>query len=93
MKHKLTTTFTVTPDVKEGTETNVLLGLLPHQWSHLTANSPQPNGYKYSSIRGEIKTLDSNSFVVENTFKGILPTLPYLDNYSSGFDPALLKTK
>ena len=90
---KLTTTFTVTPDVKEGTETNVLLGLLPHQWSHLTANSPQPNGYKYSSIRGEIKTLDSNSFVVENTFKGILPTLPYLDNYSSGFDPALLKNK
>jgi len=90
---KLTTTFTVTPDVKEGTGTNVLQGLLPHQWSHLASSSSQPNGYKYSSIRGDIKTLDGNSFVVENSFKGILSTLPYVDNYSTGFDPALLKNK
>lgn len=90
---KLTTTFAVATDVKEGTETNVILGLLPHQWAHLSGASPQPTGYAYSSIRGEIKTLDSNTFIVENTFKGILPTLPYLDNYSEGFNPAKLDTK
>ncbi len=90
---KLTTTFTVTTDVKEGTASTVLLGLLPHQWVHLATTSAQPNGYTYSSIRGEIKTLDGNTFIVENTFKGILPTLPYLDNYSSGFSPAALDDK
>ena len=90
---KLTTTFNVTTAVKEGIQTNVLLGLLPHQWSHLSSGSAQPNAYNYSSIRGEIKTLDGNMFTVENTFKGILPTLPYLDNYSAGFDPAKLDSK
>ncbi|MGV3460126.1 MAG: glycosyl hydrolase [Flavobacterium sp.] len=90
---KLTTTFTVATDVKEGTGTSVLLGLLPHQWAHLSSASAQPSLYNYTSIRGEIKTLASNTFIVENTFKGILPTLPYLDNYSNGFNPALLDSK
>ncbi|WP_162926881.1 glycosyl hydrolase [Flavobacterium psychrotrophum] len=90
---KLTTIFNVTTAVKEGTETNVLLGLLPHQWAHLASGSAQPAGYSYSSIRGELKTLNGNTFTVENTFKGILPTLPYLDNYSPGFNPAVLGNK
>ena len=90
---KITTTFTVTTDVKEGTDTNVLLGLLPHQWNNLTAGSPTPNEYSYDVVRGELKTMDGNSFTVENTFKGILPTLPYLDNYSPGFSPAELDSK
>ena len=90
---KLTTVFNVTTDVKEGTETNVLLGLLPHQWANLAPGSAQPNAYSYGSIRGQIKTLDGNTFTVQNTFKGILPTLPYLDNYSAGFNPAKLDAK
>ena len=90
---KLSTTFTVTPDVKEGTASTVLQGLLPHQWAHLAPGSPQPNGYSYTSVRGELKTLDGNSFTVENTFKGILPTLPYLNNYSQGFNPGALNDK
>jgi len=90
---KLTTTFAVATDVKEGTETKVLLGLLPHQWAHLSSASPQPTGQSYNSIRGELKTLAGNTFAVENTFKGILPTLPYLDNYSEGFNPAKLESK
>jgi len=87
------TDFLVETDVKEGAETNMLLGLLPHQWSNLTADSPTPNGTSYSAVRGELKMLDGNSFSVENTFKGILPTLPYLDNYSNGFSPADLASK
>ncbi len=90
---KITTTFNVTTSVKEGTHTNVLLGLLPHQWANLASGSAAPNGYNYSSIRGEIKTLEGNSFSVENTFRGILPTLPYVDNYSEGFNPADLDSK
>ena len=72
---KLTTNFEVTTDVKEGTHTNMLLGLLPHQWYNLTSNSPVPSSYSYSSVRGELKMLEGNSFTVENTFKGILPTI------------------
>lgn len=90
---KVSTTFSVTTDVKEGTETNMLLGLLPHQWSHLASGSPIPDTYIYSSIRGELKMLEGNTFSVENTFKGILPTLPYLANYSIGFNPSELETK
>src|SRR5690606_2470643 len=90
---KVTTVFNVTTNVKEGTETNVLLGLLPHQWAHLAPGSAQANGLAYSSIRGEIKTLDGNTFTVEHQFKGILPTMPYLNNHSAGFNPADLDAK
>ncbi len=87
---KVTTTFTVSTSIKEGSNTNMLLGLLPHQWSHLAAASPIPDKYSYAGVRGEIKTLEGNTFSVENTFKGILPTMPYLANYSDGFSPAEL---
>ena len=87
------TDFNVQTDVKEGTETNMLLGLLPHQWAHLAPGSPAPDKYSYAIIRGEMKTMAGNSFSVENTFHGILPTLPYVDNYSSGFTPTALTEK
>jgi len=87
------TDFNVQTEVKEGAETNMLLGLLPHQWAHLAADSPVPDKYSYAIIRGEMKTLAGNSFSVENTFHGILPTLPYVDNYSNGFSPGELNSK
>ncbi len=90
---KVTTTFTVSTDVKEGTNTNMLLGLLTHQWANLSSNSATPNGYSYDNVRGEIKTLDGNSFVVENTFKGILPTLPNLVQNSASFSLSDLNNK
>ena len=90
---KLTTVFTVATDVKEGIETNILIGLLPHQWANLSSTSAQADKYSYASVRGEIKTLAGNTFSVENTYKGILPTLPYLANYSESFSPADLENK
>jgi len=87
------TDFTVQTEVKEGTETNMLLGLLPHQWAHLSADSPVPDKYSYAIVRGEMKTMAGNSFSVVNTFHGILPTLPYVDNYSAGFTPTALTEK
>jgi len=89
----LRTDFAVETEVKEGSETNMLLGLLPHQWANLASGSPQPDKYSYTSVRGELKTLAGNTFSVENTYKGILPTLPYLANYSDGFSPADLGAK
>ena len=81
------TDFLVETEVKEGTFSNMLLGLLPHHWANLSSDSPYPQEYSYETIRGEMKTLDGNTFSVENTFHGILPTLPYLDYYSEGFSP------
>ncbi|MBS4062995.1 MAG: carbohydrate-binding protein [Chitinophagaceae bacterium] len=89
----LQSTFTVTTDVKEGSGSTVLLGLLPHQWAHLGAGSPQPGSYAYRTARGVMKMLASNSFIVENKFKGVLSALPLMAKYSSGFDPAALNSK
>lgn len=87
------TDFNVQTEVKEGVENKILIGLLPHQWANLAPNSAVPNQYSYASIRGEIKTLAGNTFSVENTFKGILPTLPYVNNYSQSFNPTALTEK
>ena len=81
------TEFLVETEVKEGTFSTMLLGLLPHQWANIADDSPYPEEYSYQTIRGEMKTLDGNTFSVENTFHGILPTLPYLDFYSEGYSP------
>ena len=87
------TDFVVSTEIKEGVETEMLLGLLPHQWDNLASGSAVPNEYSYSGVRGEIKTLAGNSFSVENTYRGILPTMPYLANYSEGFSPSELEAK
>ncbi|MDR0681083.1 MAG: T9SS type A sorting domain-containing protein [Dysgonamonadaceae bacterium] len=87
------TDFAVQTEVKEGTEANVLLGLYPHQWANLAPDSPIPDKYTYPSVRGEIKTLAGNYFSVENTFHGILPTLPYVHAQSVGFDADQLAGK
>ncbi|MDR1592200.1 MAG: T9SS type A sorting domain-containing protein [Prevotellaceae bacterium] len=87
------TDFQVAVDVKEGTGSTMLLGLLPHHWANLAAASPQPQGYSYPSIRGELKTVASNSFSVENKFHGVLPTLPFVDTLSVGFQLSTLNAK
>jgi len=87
------TDFSIQTEVKEGTETNMLIGLLPHQWAHLAAGSAMPDKYSYATVRGEMKTMAGNNFSVENTFHGVLPTLPYVDNYSQGFSPSALTAK
>ena len=91
----LTTQFVTSVDVKDGslTNTKILQGLLPHQWNNLALGSPTPNGYNYSSIRGQLKMLEGNTFTTENVFKGILPTLPYLAKNSAGFSPSDLHSK
>ena len=90
---KVVTDFLVETTAKEGSETTILQGLLPHQWANLSSISATPEGYSYEGVRGEIKTMEGNAFQVENTYKGILPTMPYLANYSEGFSPSELEEK
>ena len=90
---KVRSTYTVTTEVKEGDNTTFFQGLLPHQWAHLAADSATPTGPSYSTVRGEMKLLKGNSFSLENTFSGILPTLPNLAHYSESFDIAELASK
>ena len=89
----LKTQFNVSVSVKEGNNNTILQGLLPHQWYNLSQDSPIPDVDSYESIRGELKMLNGNFFEVENTFLGILPTLPYLANYSNTFSPSELEEK
>lgn len=90
---KVRTEFNIDIETKEGSNSEILIGLLPHQWDHLSDDSPQPDLYTYISVRGDIKTMSGNAFSVENTFKGILPNMPYLSNYSDGFNPGELAQK
>ena len=78
----LKTDFIVTTEIKEGDSSQMLLGVLPHQWANLSDDMQIENLYSYNSIRGEIKTIAANSFSTENVFNGILPTLPYLTESS-----------
>jgi len=87
------TEFTVEVDIKEGQYSNILQGLLPHQWNNLASDSPSPDGYSYETVRGELKTMSGNYFKTENQFIGILPTLPPLAHYSAGYNPAQLQNK
>lgn len=89
----LKTDFETEVVIKEGQETNILQGLLPHQWANLSPESPDPNLATYPTVRGELKVVASNTFSTENTFYGILPTLPYVDYCSEGFNPQELTQK
>ena len=87
------TDYIIEVDVKEGVYNNVLQGLLPHQWNNLSDESAYPDGYTYSSVRGELKMLDGNGFSTKIIFTGILPTLPSLGQYSQYYNPAELDNK
>lgn len=89
----LRTDFEILTEVKEGENNTILMGLLPHQWNNLNADLSGKFKYAYSSIRGEIRSYALNSFSTSYLFKGILPTLPYLNNYSAGFNPSMLDQK
>lgn len=89
----VTTTFDVQTEVKEGTDSLFLQGLLPHHWANLAPGSSVNTSHEYRTVRGDLKLMEGNSFTVENTFYGILPTLPNVNCRSLTYDPAKLKEK
>jgi endoglucanase Acf2 len=72
---QVTTSFSVTAVAKEGTNTNVLMALFPHQWTYAQAGVPSTS-YTYATPRGQMKVTAGNNFQTTMTFRGVLPTLP-----------------
>jgi endoglucanase Acf2 len=84
----LHTTFTVTTRAREGSESNALLALYPHQWKHLDR---ELGAASYPSPRGPMKLLAGNSFEIRLPFAGVLPVLPR--PFDPGFDAAELASQ
>ena len=72
------TTYSVTPDVKEGTSSDFLFGLLPHHWGNLKGSYSFESG-TYQTVRGELRMLGGREFKTSLQFHGVLPTLPEPD--------------
>lgn len=86
---RVTTTYTVVPDHKEGSGT-ALMGLLPHQWAHLDG-TPEWEAAGYSTVRGELKMLAADSFTTSLTFHGVLPTMPVVTVNDNGYSDEQLR--
>ncbi len=71
----LKTTYTSSTIVKEGTESQTLQALYPHQWKN-TGLGNINTSYTYSSPRGEMKVHKGNSFSTALINPGIIPTVP-----------------
>ena len=70
---KITSNYSVTTTVKRNGFTNqTFLCMLPHQWK----NSTDDNGSfaTYTSVRGDMKAIEGNSFKTVSDFAGLLPT-------------------
>jgi len=78
---QVTTTYSVTTQAQEGTQTGFLMALYPHQYAALqgTINT----SFTYPSSRGTLKVLQGASFTTVNTFPGVLPFLPNTGNFSN----------
>ena len=92
-KSTVTTNFSIHKRIHEGKDSNVLCGILPHHWSHSNDSNANYLNYTYSTVRGTLKMRASNHFSTINTFSGILPTLPFVDPLSAGFNPIALQQK
>src|SRR5262249_19791033 len=75
---QLTTTYSATTTIKEGTEGRPLMALYRHQWLNSAAVN---TSYAYTSPRGEMKVIRSNSFSTNMTFNGVLPSMPDMGTY------------
>lgn len=69
----LTSTFSIVPDIKEGSETGTIFAVFRHQWISM----PGPFlSYTYQSARGIMKVVSGPSFSTQMKFNGILTTMP-----------------
>ncbi|MET0417572.1 MAG: glycosyl hydrolase, partial [Actinoplanes sp.] len=84
----LSTTYAFTTTAREGTATQTVVSLYPHQWKALTGSTPiTPT---YPSARGRMKVLTGvNQFRTSMKFQGVLPELPAVGD-GSGADLATL---
>ncbi|MFF5174184.1 glycosyl hydrolase [Micromonospora sp. NPDC000089] len=83
------TTYAFTTTAREGTATQTVVSLYPHQWKALAGSTPIPQGYP--SARGRMKVLTGvNEFRTSMKYHGVLPELPAVAD-GAGADLAQLK--
>lgn len=93
----VTTTYIYTFDKKaESTADGTVMGILPHQYKNMPADTAYTD-YTYETIRGTMKIILGSSFTTYQTYSGILPYMPdieescneelsaYLDEYIADF--------
>ncbi len=74
----LTTTFNFETEVKQGSETEPMVGMLPHHWKH---SSTPTNGIVFETPRGPLYCVDGASFQTVMSNYGLLPQLPLTGNF------------
>ncbi len=79
---QVTTTYTVTTQAKEGSQTGFLMALYPHQYTALQGSSINTS-FTYPSSRGTLKVLQGTAFTTTDVFHGILPFLPNTGNFNN----------
>ena len=70
---RVVSTFTARTVAREGSGTTTLLGLYPHQWRALAADTAPQDLGGYDTIRGRLRLLSGNSFRIERIYHGITP--------------------
>src|SRR5579872_5775648 len=88
---QVTTTYTVTTQAKEGTQTGFLMALYPHQYTALQGSSINTS-FTYSSPRGPLEVLQGTSFSTVQTYHGVIPFLPPTGTYNSSVMQGFLST-
>ncbi|MDT3739211.1 MAG: glycosyl hydrolase [Candidatus Kapabacteria bacterium] len=75
---------------KEGTSTNTVMTLFPHQYNHLAGVNTFAK-LKYPSPRGWLKTIEGNTFTTSIRNPGLLYQFPNVLNSSKGFNADMFK--
>ncbi|MFP5282667.1 MAG: glycosyl hydrolase, partial [Actinomycetes bacterium] len=87
---RVTSTYTLTTTAREGSQTNTVVALYPHQWKALSGSTPAAQ--TYVSPRGTMKTLVGvSSFTTAMRYSGVLPEVPAVAT-GSGTDKTTLTT-
>ncbi|MDP5274957.1 glycosyl hydrolase [Chengkuizengella axinellae] len=74
----LTTDYIIETTPMEGTNTETVTALYPHQWRYNPLISESTYLYSYNTIRGTMKAITGNGFSTQYVFNGILPWMPAL---------------
>lgn len=76
---KIVTTYDVTTKVmRQGFSNVTMQALFPHQWKH--SDDADDPAAVYTSVRGDMKAVWSNSFTTTQQFAGLLPTFATPDS-------------
>lgn len=77
----VSTTYAVSTQAMEGSQTGFLMALYPHQYTSLSGGVN--TAYTYASPRGTMEVQSGTSFTTTDTYHGILPFLPPTGSYST----------